>query len=85
MLLREFILGNNQTGLVTTAADGSVMVVGGEDPALASDALKGQPGIYIGTGFGDEITTTGVFTFPAETVAGFESYLATATATASNT
>ncbi|KAI0738607.1 alpha/beta-hydrolase [Daedaleopsis nitida] len=80
VLFREFILGNNQTGIVTTSPNGTVTVVGGEDPALAADALTGQPGIYLGKGAEDSITTTGVYLYPSETVAAWESYLATATA-----
>ncbi|RPD60993.1 alpha/beta-hydrolase [Lentinus tigrinus ALCF2SS1-7] len=81
VLFRDFILGHKNTGLVVTHKNGTVSVVGGEDPALAGDALVGQPGIYVGTGNGDSITTTGTYTYPAETVAAWESYLATATAT----
>lgn len=68
---------------MVTSENGTVSVVGGEDPALAGNALLGQPGIYIGTGVGEDMTTTGTFTFPAATVAAWESFIATATATAS--
>ncbi|RDX43775.1 alpha/beta-hydrolase [Lentinus brumalis] len=83
VLFRDFILGTSDTGLVVTSENGTVSVVGGEDPALAGNALLGQPGIYIGTGVGEDMTTTGTFTFPAATVAAWESFIATATATAS--
>lgn len=33
-MFREFVIGNNQTGLVTTSPSGEVTVVGGEDPDL---------------------------------------------------
>ncbi|RPD60985.1 alpha/beta-hydrolase [Lentinus tigrinus ALCF2SS1-7] len=83
VLFRDFILGNSDTGLVVTFDNGTVSVVGGEDPALAADALVGKPGIYVGAGVGDSITTTGTYTYPTETVAVWQSYIATATATAS--
>ncbi|KAI0714404.1 alpha/beta-hydrolase [Cerioporus squamosus] len=84
VLFRDFILGNSDTGLVVTSENGTVSVVGGEHPALAGNALLGQPGIFIGTGVGEDITTTGTYTFPAKTVAAWESYIVTATATASS-
>ncbi|OSD04770.1 alpha/beta-hydrolase [Trametes coccinea BRFM310] len=74
-LLREFILGNNQTGLVSQVG-GQVDVLGGEDAALAVDAIPGTSGIYVGS-----VTTQSTVEYPAATVAAWESYIATATAT----
>ncbi|KAJ8469599.1 hypothetical protein ONZ45_g16841 [Pleurotus djamor] len=48
--LREFVFGNNQTGLVTASSDGTVSVQGGENSTLAADILPGQDEIYIGAG-----------------------------------
>ncbi|KAI0773289.1 alpha/beta-hydrolase [Trametes elegans] len=76
ILLREFILGSNQTGLVTNSS-GSVSVVGGEASALAADVLPGQLGIYVGSA-----TTASTFTYPSATIAAWDSYIATATAIA---
>ncbi|THG96679.1 hypothetical protein EW026_g5196 [Hermanssonia centrifuga] len=42
--VREFVLGNNQTGLVMNAG-GSASVVGGENPTLEQTAIPGQLGI----------------------------------------
>ncbi|KAH9893408.1 alpha/beta-hydrolase [Cubamyces lactineus] len=74
-LLREFIFGNNQTGLVTEVG-GTVDVVGGEDSALAVDAIPGTSGIYVGS-----ITTQSTAEYSAATIAAWESFIATATAT----
>ncbi|PSR71879.1 hypothetical protein PHLCEN_2v12223 [Hermanssonia centrifuga] len=74
ILLREFILRNNQTGLVTEVT-GNISVVGGEDPALAAPALPGQLGIYVGSA-----TTQSTYTYPSLTIAAWESFIATATA-----
>ncbi|KAI8996603.1 alpha/beta-hydrolase [Trametes punicea] len=74
-LLREFILGNNATGLVTEV-DGKVDVAGGEDASLAVDAIPGTSGIYIGS-----VTTQSTVEYPSATIAAWESYIATATAT----
>ena len=73
-MLREFILGSNQTGLVTNTS-GAVSVVGGESTSLAAEVLPGQSGILVGTG-----TTQSTYTFPAATIAAWESFIATATA-----
>ncbi|CDO69772.1 hypothetical protein BN946_scf184766.g17 [Trametes cinnabarina] len=75
-LLREFIIGNNQTGLVTQVS-GLVEVLGGEDAALAVDAIPGTSGIFIGS-----VTTQSTVQYPGATIAAWESYIATATATA---
>ncbi|KAI9065255.1 alpha/beta-hydrolase [Trametes sanguinea] len=74
VLAREFILGNNKTGLVTNSS-GTVSVVGGESSALAVDAIRGQLGIYEGS-----LSTTATYTYPSATIAAWNSYIATATA-----
>ncbi|KAF7795041.1 hypothetical protein EIP86_006185 [Pleurotus ostreatoroseus] len=74
VLLREFILGNNETGLVTSFR-GHTSVVGGEDHNFAG-VLTGQSGIYYGSG-----TTQGTYTYPALTIAEWETFIAEATAT----
>ncbi|KAI0773294.1 alpha/beta-hydrolase [Trametes elegans] len=71
-LLREYILGNNQTGLVLSKEN----IVGGTVAALAADALPGTSGIFVGSG-----STQSTIYYPAETVAAWGSYIATATAT----
>ena len=77
VLAREFIFGSNTTGLVT---DSSVAAVGGEDPALAVDALRGQDGIYLGS-----ISTTSTFVYPSATIAAWNSFIATAVPTPTDT
>ncbi|KAI0675837.1 alpha/beta-hydrolase [Trametes maxima] len=76
VLLREFILGNNRTGLVTKTAGGALAVLGGEDAALAVDAILGQAGIFVGS-----VAPSATFMYPAGTVAAWEKFIATATAT----
>ncbi|OSX59957.1 hypothetical protein POSPLADRAFT_1048408 [Postia placenta MAD-698-R-SB12] len=72
--LREFVLGSNTTGLVS-GSKGQVSVVGGEVSSLAQDVLPGQSGIYVGSG-----ATQSTYTFPSATIAAWESYITTATA-----
>ncbi|KAI0718832.1 alpha/beta-hydrolase [Fomitopsis betulina] len=74
--LREFVLGDNQTGLVTTSS-GRATVVGGAVSSLAVGVLPGQSGIFIGSG-----TTQSTYTFPSATIAAWDSYIVTATADA---
>lgn len=74
MFLREFILGNNQTGLVTNTS-GSVSVVGGENATLAASIMPGQLGIYVGSA-----STASTYTFPSATIAAWNSFFATITA-----
>ncbi|KAI0831822.1 Alpha/Beta hydrolase protein [Trametes gibbosa] len=74
-LLREFILGNNRTGLVTSIG-GATQVDGGEEAALAVDALRATAAVFVGS-----LTTQSTFVFPSATVAAWNSYVATATAT----
>ena len=52
------------------------VVQGGEVAALAVDALRGQPGIFVGS-----VSTTGTVFFPSAAVAAWDAYIATATAT----
>ncbi|PCH36382.1 alpha/beta-hydrolase [Wolfiporia cocos MD-104 SS10] len=77
VFLREFVLGNNETGLVTVS-DSHTSVVGGEVSTLAQDVLPGQSGIFIGSG-----ATQSTYTFPSATIAAWQSYIVTATATPS--
>ena len=74
VLVREFILGNNQTGLVTNSS-GHVSVVGGEVSSLAGDVISGQLGIYAGS-----FSTQSTYTYPSATIAAWNSYIVTATA-----
>ncbi|KAN0088673.1 Alpha/Beta hydrolase fold [Tylopilus felleus] len=72
-LAREFIFGNNQTGLVITddASCGAVTVVGGEEASLGGEVLAGQVGIYYGSA-----TTASTHFFPAPTVEAWNAFLA---------
>ncbi|KAF7795039.1 hypothetical protein EIP86_006183 [Pleurotus ostreatoroseus] len=83
VIAREFIFGNNQTGLVTNSS-GAVSVVGGENATLAAEVLPGQLEIFVGSG-----TTQSTYTFPSATVAAWDTFLfaetANATVTASAT
>ncbi|KAJ7769346.1 alpha/beta-hydrolase [Mycena metata] len=76
VFLREFVLGSNQTGVVNS--DGTV--VGGEDSALAADAMPGGTVIFYGNG--DSATTSLSTAAPSATVAAWDKFLATATAKA---
>lgn len=79
-MIREFVLGNNQTGLVTEV-NGVVSVVGGEDNSLyVNGILPGQEGIFFGNG-----TIQGEYTYPSATIEAWKSYSATAFATATPT
>ncbi|EIW53478.1 alpha/beta-hydrolase [Trametes versicolor FP-101664 SS1] len=71
VFLREFVLGTNKNGTVEGSA-----VVGGEDATLAGDYLPGGAEIFYGSS-----TTSGTFMFPSATIAAWDSFLATATAT----
>jgi hypothetical protein len=72
--LREFILGNNATGLVTNSS-GNTVVVGGENSTLAGNVLPGPAEIYYGSG-----TTQFTYTFPSATVAAWNGFIRTETA-----
>ncbi|KAK7685696.1 hypothetical protein QCA50_011040 [Cerrena zonata] len=70
VFLREFILGNNQTGFF----DGSNSVVGGENTSIfANNILPGQSGIAVGSG-----TTQSTVFYPSATVAAWDSFTQTA-------
>ena len=72
-MFREFILGNNQTGLVTSTS-GTTNVVGGEDPSLLvgeNNILPGESAILFGSG-----TATSVFVAPSATIASWEAFFA---------
>lgn len=75
-MLREFILGHNQTGLVANSS-GKISVVGGENATLAQPILSGQAGIYVGSG-----TTQSTYTYPSATIAAWDSFIATSAPTA---
>ena len=66
ILLREFILGSNDTGLV--CADNTT--VGGVDPALVPGGiLPGQSSILYGSG-----TATSEYLAPSEMIASWEAF-----------
>jgi carboxypeptidase D len=72
VFFREFILGNNQTGLVSDSS-GSVQVVGGEASSLQNGILPGTSGIIYGSG--SELSTA---FYPSATVAAWDAFIATA-------
>ncbi|KAH7910092.1 alpha beta-hydrolase [Hygrophoropsis aurantiaca] len=74
VLMREFVYGNNQTGLVTSSS-GTIKVIGGENSTLAELIMPGQEAIYYGAG-----TTESTYYFPTATIAAWEKFIATATA-----
>jgi carboxypeptidase D len=71
ILLREFILGSNTTGLVPP---NSTTPIGGEDPQLAGEILPGNSAIFFGS------VTTESTVAPSASFASWASFLATATA-----
>ncbi|KAH0836523.1 Alpha/Beta hydrolase protein [Lanmaoa asiatica] len=73
-LVREFIFGNNQTGLVTSTGHGPVTVIGGEVSSLGNEVMTGQAGIYYGSA-----TTESTYFFPTATVEAWDTFVATAT------
>jgi len=79
VFLREFVLGDNTTGLVTTDSSGNVTVVGGEDAAFDDDILPGNSVIFYGSG-----TTAASTAVPSATAAAWESFIETATAVSGN-
>ncbi|KAJ7778367.1 alpha/beta-hydrolase [Mycena metata] len=77
VFVREFLLGSNLTGFLDSHTG---KVVGGEVPALGEDVLPGNLTIYYGSG---ESGTTSLSTVaPSATIAAWEHFIATATATA---
>ncbi|KAJ7278049.1 alpha/beta-hydrolase [Mycena rebaudengoi] len=73
--VRDYILGSKDTGLV--ASNGTVS--GGEDPKLALDVLLGNTVIYYGDG--RSATTTLSTVVPSATLAVWNKFIETATAT----
>lgn len=70
-MFREFILGNNQTGLVTNT---SLTAVGGENPSLllgANNILPGESSILFGSG-----TATSEFVAPSATIEAWQTFFA---------
>ncbi|KII95448.1 hypothetical protein PLICRDRAFT_34311 [Plicaturopsis crispa FD-325 SS-3] len=70
VFLREFILGDNTTGLVS-----GNRTVGGENATLGEDTLPGTTVIFYGSG-----TTSASVVEPSASIAAWNSFLATATA-----
>ncbi|TFK46518.1 alpha/beta-hydrolase [Heliocybe sulcata] len=68
--LREFVLGNNQTGFVDSSSGN---VVGGEVSSLAGDYIPGGSAIYYGSG-----TTQSTYFAPSATIAAWEKFIQTA-------
>ncbi|OCH94836.1 alpha/beta-hydrolase [Obba rivulosa] len=71
--LRDFVLGSNETGLVTGST-----VVGGENATFANDVLPGGNEFFFGSS-----STAGTTTVPLATQQSWASFLATAIATSS--
>lgn len=71
---REFILGNNQTGLVVDV-NGTVSVIGGEVASLAAPIFLGQLGIFTGSG-----VVEATYTYPSRTIAAWDKFMAKVTA-----
>lgn len=76
--LREFVLGNNQTGLVVSSG-GTASVVGGENPTLQQTVIPGQLAINYGA-----TTTQGSTVWPSATIAAFESHVEQISITGTN-
>ena len=78
MFYREFILGDNPSGLVLP--DGSV--VGGEDPSLfQGDVLPGQREImYFDP---DNPTVTSTYVYPLETISAWNCFFSSVVASSS--
>ncbi|KAI0083863.1 hypothetical protein BDY19DRAFT_606451, partial [Irpex rosettiformis] len=71
VMYREFILGNNKTGLLTNS---SATAVGGEDSSLVvgpNNILFGENSILFGSG-----TRTSFYAAPSATIASWRSYFA---------
>jgi carboxypeptidase D len=73
IMARDFIFGSATTGLLT--ADG---VAGGENATLQGAVLPAGPEIYYGNG-----STMGTYVAPSATIAAWQSFLASVTATVS--
>ncbi|THH11307.1 hypothetical protein EW145_g733 [Phellinidium pouzarii] len=76
VILREFILGNNETGLVTNTS-GTVSVTGGEGASslLVGNILPGRVSVLYGSG-----TATSEFSYPSATIAAWDKFFASAQA-----
>lgn len=73
-MLREFIIGENRTGLLVGP---NATVVGGEDPSLIKgpyNILPGETSILVGSA-----TVTSYYVPPTATVAAWNAYFANAT------
>jgi len=79
VLVREFIFGNNQTGLLTNTSSGGVSVIGGEVSTLGNEIMTGEAAIYYG-----QATTESSYFFPSATVEAWNAYVATATPVATS-
>ncbi len=78
-MYREFILGNNQTGLLTNT---STTAVGGENPSLLlgpNNILPGEVSIIVGSGTGK----TSRYAAPSATIASWNSFFASVVASES--
>ncbi|KAK1231080.1 hypothetical protein PQX77_005808 [Marasmius sp. AFHP31] len=74
IFLREFILGNNSTGLVTDEG-GTVTVVGGEDPSLSGPFMPADTAAI----FYGRLSTESSSFAPSATIAQWRSFIATVT------
>ncbi len=75
VMFREFILGNNQTGLLDNSRN---VAVGGEDPSILigpNNILPGETSILFGSG-----TRTSFYAAPSATIASWNSFFATVAA-----
>jgi len=70
VFLREFVLGNNKSGLVTMSRSGAVSVIGGEKEPLEG-VIPGGDKIYYGNG-----ATQSTYIFPAATRAAWKTFIA---------
>ena len=75
-IIREFIFGNNQTGLVTDVSARTVTVVGGEVSSLGDEIMTGQVVVY----YGKAMAAPG-YVYPSATIEAWDAYMSTATAT----
>jgi len=81
VFVREFVLGTNATGLVDSATG---TVIGGEEPGLLNgDVLPGGTVIYYGSGADGTTSLSAVV--PSATLASWEAFVVSATATGAGT
>ena len=69
MFLRDFVLGNNETGLVENMDDKTI-VIGGVNSALSGDFLFGGPDVYYGS-----YSIQSTFSYPTATVNAWNEYV----------